>query len=384
MSHPRIALSWSIGQFHGWGIYGLNLLFAMLRQQIQPLLLHPPARLALNPLEIKALLPTLEHSQATIAALARNPQHRLSDPNTLLLRHTDGQFNFPDVRFQGRAEIGITFFETTAIDPKQIDYARQLPMIITGSRWNQRVLQEHYGLTNVHYIMQGVDLSQFYPSPPKGLLPGRFVIFSGGKLEYRKGQDLVIAAFKKFHTRRPDAFLLTAWNNNWLNPAGRFADTHLTDLPKNNDINQWLGHYLPADSFMDVGELPNPMTPALLRETHVALFPNRCDGGTNLVAMECMAMGLPVILANNTGHQELIDPQRCYPLTEQKPCIEPATGKTLIDWGDSSVDEMVEQLEAVYTNPQAAKSRGQQAYRFIHDYSWEKQCDQLLQRVALS
>ena len=43
----------------------------------------------------------------------------------------------------------------------------------------------------------------------------RFVIFSGGKLEYRKGQDIVIAAFKIFQKRHPEALLITAWHNVW-------------------------------------------------------------------------------------------------------------------------------------------------------------------------
>jgi glycosyltransferase involved in cell wall biosynthesis len=47
--------------------------------------------------------------------------------------------------------------------------------------------------------------------------------------------------------------------------------------------------------------------PSVLQEMNVAVFPNRAEGGTNLVAMECMACGLPVILSGNTGHLDLIE-----------------------------------------------------------------------------
>ena len=55
------------------------------------------------------------------------------------------------------------------------------------------------------------------PGNPVGteLLPGRFVVFSGGKLELRKGQDIVVAAFRAFVERHPDAVLVNAWHNAW-------------------------------------------------------------------------------------------------------------------------------------------------------------------------
>ena len=43
-----------------------------------------------------------------------------------------------------------------------------------------------------------------------------------------------------------------------------------------------------------------------LRRADVALFPNRCEGGNNLVAMESIASGVPVILSANTGHLDII------------------------------------------------------------------------------
>lgn len=382
MSYPRIALSWSIGQFHGWGLYGLNLVFAMLRQGIEPILLYPPNNLALNPLEMYTLLPVLEHSKEAIAFLARHPHQTIRDPEALLLHHTNGMFTFAKPHFRGQTEVGITFLESTQLAPDQIAYARTLPLIITGSRWNERILKEYYGLTNVGYLMQGIDSNRFLPTKSNHLLPGRFVIFSGGKLEYRKGQDLVIAAFQKFHARHPEAFLVTAWSNKWLSPASRFASRWVQDLPENNDINTWLGKYLPSDSYMDVGDIPNPMTPSIMQETHVGLFPNRCEGGTNLVAMEYMAMGLPIILANNTGHQELINPTRCYPLTRQTPCISPNTGEILTDWGESSLDEILAHLETIYSNHEEAMQKGANASRFIREYSWNRQCEQFLTLLA--
>lgn len=38
-----------------------------------------------------------------------------------------------------------------------------------------------------------------------------------------------------------------------------------------------------------------------LAEADVALFPNRGEGGTNLMAMQAMASGVPTVLSANSG-----------------------------------------------------------------------------------
>lgn len=69
---------------------------------------------------------------------------------------------------------------------------------------------------------QGVDTAIYPhrgPHPPlTALFKKHFVVFSGGKLEYRKGQDMVVAAFLRFQRRvAPEAVLVTAWHT--LYPA---------------------------------------------------------------------------------------------------------------------------------------------------------------------
>ena len=64
------------------------------------------------------------------------------------------------------------------------------------------------------------------------------------------------------------------------------------------------------------------LSKALLKRVNAAIFTNRGEGGTNLVAMEAMASGVPVIISNNTGHVDIINEDWCYPLTKQKPISE--------------------------------------------------------------
>ncbi|MBF0423067.1 MAG: glycosyltransferase family 4 protein [Magnetococcales bacterium] len=385
-SAVKMALTWSVGHYHGWGVYGLNLVLAMLRRGIRPRLLQPPGRLDLDPLQARLLIPVLEDSTDFIRVRQLHPERLIRAEDTIPLIHSDGRLVFNAIRFAGVNPVGITFFEYADLDSDGIHQARTLSGIIVGSRWNERILKKKYGLNNVAYVMQGVETSQFFPSGRRGLLSERFVVFSGGKLEFRKGQDIVIETFRRFHARHPEALLLTAWSNAWVEAESRFPDRWVAGFPEEggDGLHRWIGQHLPEGSFLDVGMVANPRMGDILREVDVALFPNRCEGGTNLVAMECMATGVPVILSANTGHLDLIDTDRCVIAWQQQRVLSPVTGKELTDWGESTVEECLEGLERLHRDRQWGRDIGHRGHRFMADHPWGRQCDQVLNRILMT
>ena len=162
------------------------------------------------------------------------------------------------------------------------------------------------GIDHVQTVIQGIDTTHFHPGPRAGLFGDRFVVFSGGKLERRKGQDLVVQAFRAFAQRHSDARLVTAWTSPWPQLA-RSLEYNPSISPVlfrsdgQVDAVAWLEtNGIPQRQVLDLGRVPNADMPRILREADVALFPNRAEGGTNLVAMECMACGLPTILSART------------------------------------------------------------------------------------
>jgi glycosyltransferase involved in cell wall biosynthesis len=120
------------------------------------------------------------------------------------------------------------------------------------------------------------------------------------------------------------------------------------------------------------------VAPQILREADVALFPNRAEGGTNLVAMESLACGIPTILSANTGHLDLIATDNCYPLRTQRLVAGNAEYHGTAGWGESDIDEIVAMLEAVYGDRHTAQQRGQAAAHRMQDWTWEKQVQRLL------
>jgi glycosyltransferase involved in cell wall biosynthesis len=98
----------------------------------------------------------------------------------------------------------------------------------------------------------------------------------------------------------------------------------------------------------------------------VALFPNRCEGGTNLVAMECMACGVPTILSANTGHLDLLKDGAALALADQRPI------RNLPGWRESDVQEIVAALETLYTDRARAAAYGAAGARQMAGLSWSR------------
>ncbi|MGB3404031.1 MAG: glycosyltransferase family 4 protein [Microcoleaceae cyanobacterium] len=375
-------ISWPLTVGTGWGIYGTNLTLELLKTPTyQPILLAGLSNLELMPQTQQQQLKAVLSSQSSI-------HQPLDFP---ILCALGNQFNTSEfvANLKSPQKIGLIFFEDTHFTPEAINVAKTYKQIITGSTWNTTILKQ-YGLTEVYTIFQGINPTLFYPAPKTGKFANRFVIFSGGKLEYRKGQDIVIAAFKAFHRRHPDAVLVTMWHNYWpqfmqgLEQAGYVVGIPAVTTEGQLQVQEWLiKNGIPSDAVVDAGLIPNHLTPQLLRDVDVAVFTNRGEGGTNLVAMECLACGIPTILSANTGHLDLIHPQHCYPLQQQSAVTPMPPYSGVEGWGESDVEEVVETLEQVYQNRSEAQSRGAAAVRWMEDWTWEKQIQRLLHQITL-
>ncbi|HEY9647172.1 MAG TPA: tetratricopeptide repeat protein, partial [Chroococcidiopsis sp.] len=382
-----IGIGFPIGVDTGWRVYGLNLALNLAKHpDYEPVPLIPLCSPHLfNPLHRATLTPTLTHQQRLHDLLKANPDHSVTGSFLMLTPLGNNMVTPPETRrILGKRNVGVIFFEDTHLIPDAIAYARQFDRIVAGSHWNAEVLAS-YGIESVVTVQQGIEPTIFHPAPKSNLLGDRFVIFSGGKLEYRKGQDLAIAAFRAFHQRHPDALLMTAWHNPWvetmtdLDRAGHVVGLPQVNAQKRLQVTDWLvANGIPADAVIDIGLIPNFMAGQIVREADVALFPNRAEGGTNLVAMECLACGIPTILSANTGHRDLISDSHCYPLRHQGPVRPTEQYCGTEGWGESDLDEIVAALEQVYSQRQQAQQRGAAAAQFMQGWTWSHQVQRLL------
>ncbi|NJK59816.1 MAG: glycosyltransferase [Oscillatoriales cyanobacterium SM2_1_8] len=380
MPRSPIAIGWQTGQQSGWEVFGAN---AALHLPDAHLLMLPQgddrlgsfygerwARLRCSAEDFQQFAAMQGDRPLFVAGTAIHPLG--NHPTAAVLEQLRGQKN-----------VAFLFAEDSSFTPEEISALRAFDGVVTGSQWNSEILRAVGVRSPV--VWQGIDPSLFHPGPKIGRWGDRFVIFSGGKLEYRKAQDLVLAAFLRFWQTHPDALLVTAWHTRWPQfTAG--MDRYTTAPPIVNAtpaVIPWaIANGLPPDAIVDLGPQPHERLAPILREADVALFPNRAEGGTNLVAMECMACGVPTILSNNTGHQDLINPNHNYVLTQQGTVPPVAPIRSTEGWGESDVEEMLAVLATVYGDRPTARAKGQRGAAWISEYTWAKQMSKLAAVLA--
>ena len=254
--------------------------------------------------------------------------------------------------------------------------------LLCGSNWNAEIIRARTG-RSPKVIFEGIDQSLFCPGPRSGLIdPANFYIFSGGKIEFRKGQDLVLRAFREFSRRQADAILITAWHSPWPRISLGFKGT--LDAPLELDANgildvkKWVAdNGIDPSKVVEIFSIPNQLMPMILRECDVALQPSRAEACTNLPVKEAMACGVPVIVGDNTGMKDLIEEENCVPLRSQAP-VEPQGRQRTDGWGESSVDEIVDALETLYAEPHRRTAIGNTAARWIHaNRTWQRHAAEL-------
>lgn len=268
-----------------------------------------------------------------------------------------------DVR--GKVNFAYTFFES-ALGPNAAANAAQFDVVFVGSTWCKERCAER-GIHNTEVLIQGVDREIFKPGARKQ--DAQFRIFSGGKFEYRKGQDLVIAAFREFAKTHPEAHLVCSWWNPW--PQLITQDLWRMNIKPPVRANTQEDFFacllvlngIEPHQFTILPRLTHAEIAREMANTDVGLFPNRCEGGTNLVLMEYAARGGRVVANWGTGHKDV-----CGLLDDLIPSTEDHK-----HWAVSSVEEICDALERAATTPR------RDALRKIP--TWENAAKQIVTRA---
>ena len=375
-------MNWGASNTSGWGILGLNLFSQWANDSdIAPQMgyaLGNESFQFVDPLRLRHISNAIVASNEYLDSLGGRFGPEVILPVTTIDPLGNG---FDPSPVHGRRNIGRCIFESTNF-PQLDTKLGKYDALVCGSNWNAELLRAQTDL-DVTVILEGVDPSLFCPGPKSGLLdPDRFYIFSGGKVEFRKGQDLVLLAFREFSRTHPDACLVTAWHSPWPDLAAGFKgylDAPLgLDGSGRLDIKQWaVDNGIDPNQFIEIMLIPNPLMPTILREMDVVLQPSRAEACTNLPVKEAMGCGIPTIVSDNTGMKDLITGDNCVVLHRQDPIPD---GKIwgYRGWGESSVDEIVEALEMLHSDPQRRRKIGRTASEWVHaNRTWQRHAAEL-------
>jgi glycosyltransferase involved in cell wall biosynthesis len=366
-----------VGSFHGWGVCGKYIVQELSRWD-QVCLVNEDLRPESfeNELDFR-FFKDLVISREALEKKMKVEAGPLSAPVIQAMTNHNFLPNLPQIR--GSKNIGYTFFEDNIIPNANIENAdRFFDQVVAGSSWCEEMLRFH-GLSRVSTIIQGIDPMAFNPHhKEKEYFTDRFVIFSGGKFELRKGHDIVIKAYKVLQDRYPDVLLVTSWYNQWPQSINTMAGSPYLKFQMTTDhffdlINQVL-----LDNGIDLGRViqlpayPNLMMPRIYKNTDLGFFPNRCEGGTNLVLMEYMACGKPVLGSFNSGHKDILSEKNSIKIERMGVLKVSVNGTKTAVWDEPFLEETIEKLDWAYQNHEALTALGEQAGNDLAGLTWEQ------------
>ena len=399
---PTIYTDFPMENLSGWGNYGLNFVkYATMRGiKVRSIFAQNMNMNTLPLFDQEAVKSVLEQSKAIIEHIDKGGV--IEDKNGIFLTSMDWGENLRqslDELKVGR-QFGIIFYEYLA---KAYEYAPKIEpdsyeAVICGSSWNTKHMRQA-GYKKAITVLQGVNSNYYFPRIAPLVNDGKFYIFSGGKLEIRKGQDIVLEAFKLIQDKIPNAILVAGWH--WAMEAAlakQFNEIKLSSIPwviEENEngfeivnILQTAIHYgINPERVHSVKMMPGHRMAQILQQCHMAVFPNRAEGGTNLVAMEAIAAGLPSVVGYNTGQKDLF--KICPDLHEigltsdmKIQILDPKTREnTTREWGFHDANELADRILQIYNNYDYYQQLGKKMAIQMSAFSWEKQINLLLDYV---
>jgi glycosyltransferase involved in cell wall biosynthesis len=138
-------------------------------------------------------------------------------------------------------------------------------------------------------------------------------------------------------------------------------------------MNQLLAHNgLDVSRVVTLAPRANALMARIYRNTDIGIFPNRCEGGTNLVLMEYMACGRPVAAVATTGHADVV--REDYALVIGAPTENTLSGPAgpVARWPEPNLEEAVEKLEWAYQHREEMKEMGRKAGEAMGKLTWRE------------
>jgi len=282
---------------------------------------------------------------------------------------------------KGKINVGYTFFERD-LSTEAVNNACFFDLVLAGSSWAVQQLKKQ-GIQNCDVLVQGIDETLFYPVENKQ--HEGFFIFSGGKFELRKSQDLILKAVSYLQKKYDDIILVNAWVNYW--PQSMFTMSYSPHIKYEYSEGDWssiMSHIyeingLDVEKIITCEIVPHDELRDLFSKTDIGIFPNRSEGGTNLVLMEYMACAKPVIATYCTGHKDVITDKNSL-LLENNSIKEYRDENNVhyATWDEPDLNELIEKIEYAYHNRIEIKNLGKQAGVDLAKFTWSHMADNLL------
>ncbi len=252
--------------------------------------------------------------------------------------------------------------------------------MIVSSKWAKGVL-ERYLDKEVYVIPLGIDPEIFYPSKLDStpVIPGQLIkknresykFFNIGKIEVRKGHDVLIECFNRAFNQEDDVELHMMWHNPFLSDI---QTSEWINLYKNSELGNKVFLHDRVNTHQEVANF--------IRNMDAGIFISRAEG-FNLELLESLASGKSVITTDYSAHTEFCNKDNSY-LVEIDD-LEPAYDGIWFDgnkgnWayiGESQKEQIIEHMRYCYKN----RPYNNEGIATGRSFTWENSAKKLLEII---
>ena len=318
-----------------------------------------------------AIDPTIAPNDFIMPALTRQGVFNDRAPSVRLSQQFDLALHV------GRgARIGFPIFELDRFHPAERHHLQRQDRLVVTCAWARDVLLEN-GIwrTPIDIVPLGVDRTVFNERVhPSEKAAGSTVFMNIGKLERRKGQRELLAAFEAAFTPKDPVKLVLICHNPFVDEATfRAMIAPFQKSPMARRIT------------LVIKPLPTQRNLASVMATaDCGVFPVRAEGW-NLEALEMLSMGKHVIATACTAHTAFLDDSNAR-LIEASTLEESVRGESRgrwAAWGPSQHEQLIDHLRTVHQQRQGdALPVNQPGIDTAERFSWRASADALVNSVV--
>lgn len=257
-------------------------------------------------------------------------------------------FDFNEI--DNEIKIANTMAESDILGEPWVNACNAMDYVIVPNEFQYNVfLNSGVSKDKLKIIPHGTDTER-YSYMPRERKKDVFTFGIVGWLDERKGAFEVIRAFaSEFEPSEPVELILKT-SNKAFGYYSQFRDNRIKTINTLMSPDELLALYENLDCFV---------------------FPSKAEG-IGQPPREAMATGLPTIVTNYSGLEEIALPEISYPLqpigfSDRKEWVE-QPGK----WAEIDIQELMYQMRYVYEHQEEAKIKGKKASEYINkNASWE-------------
>lgn len=255
---------------------------------------------------------------------------------------------------KSKIKIGMTMAESDRIKGQWVDACNKMDHIVVPNEFYKKVFRKSGVTRPITVIPHGVDTERYkYYNRPKRKT---FTFGTCGFLNERKGIFELIRAFISEFDEKDVRLRLHSTDPN-LGYYKNFSDKRIEISIEHWNFPTLVKFYHDLDCFV---------------------FPSRAEG-IGYPPREAMATGLPTIVMDYSGLEDIAQTDYVYPISpdgfEVKAIVEQQRG----NWAKIDIRELMYWMRYVYEHQKEAKKKGEKAAGFIRtSYQWKDSTKKLI------